>query len=80
MSKQRDISTLDLDQGASASIHTNVRIDDVIVAKVNVDIMVLEADDGHLSLMVDQNTEVVDDVHLVVPSYELRVGSAEDPG
>ncbi len=89
MTVTRDISTIDLDKGQTADIHTNVYVGSVLVAKVHATVMVLEAEDGHLSLMVDQNTEVVDDVRIEnrysgamysgLSTDDAR-GRAEDPG
>lgn len=62
---KRDISTLDLDRGETADIHTKVYVGRVLVAQVHAEITVLEAEDGHLILAVDQNTDLVPGVRLV---------------
>lgn len=65
--RQRDISTIDLDKGETSMIHTKVHVGGVLIATVEVTIMVLEADDGHLKLMVDQNT-VTNEVPMIIPT------------
>ncbi len=57
MATERDISIMDLDRGEAATILTNAYVGDECVAVVKVHILVLEAKDDHLTLLVEQDTE-----------------------
>ena len=80
MSQQNDLSILDLDVGDGATIHTRVHKGVVLLATVEVHIMVLEADDGHLKLSVEQNTVTTDATAAApmgYPSANLVVGGSD---
>ena len=75
--QQLDVSTIDLDRGGSATIHTKVHSGDAVLATVDVTILVLEAKDDHLILLVEQDT-VTHDVAMGVPSIHSVVAGADD--
>lgn len=74
MAQQKDTSIIDLDVGDDATIHTRVHKGVVLLATVEVNIMVLEADDGHLKLLVEQDTKTHDDKH---PAANILWGSSD---
>ena len=59
---ERDMSTVDLEVGASMTAHQNVYLGEALIARVEVSLLVLEADDGRVSLLVDQDTQLTPDV------------------
>ena len=67
----QDLSIIELAEDATANIHTDVYVDDTLVAVVNAKITVLTAEDGHVSLAVDQETILTDDVHVLPPVRSL---------
>ena len=71
MATIQDLSIIDLAVDATANVHTNVVIDDVLVAVVNAKLTVLTAEDGRVSLAVDQETILTDGVHIIPPLRSL---------
>ncbi len=82
MAQQRDLSTIDLDVGESATIHTRIHKGVALLATVEATITVLKAEDGHLTLAVDQDTKTHDDGEQPMgsPAANLLWGSSDVEG
>lgn len=61
---ERDINIIELTEGATAVVHQEVYLGEVLIAQVKVGITVLGAEDGTTSLLVDQETDLTPAVSL----------------
>lgn len=80
MAEQKDTSIIDLDVGDDATIHTRVHRGVTLLATVEVHIMVLEADDGHLKLLVEQDTRTNDETPMGSPAANMLWGTSDVEG